>query len=142
MSVYCAVILLMGTLIALNLHKTKYTNVIEKISPDKMLIRDVADGKLREMRFTKYAAKDMEESLKYSRVGDTIVVTGTMLMYDYSAGNAIRGNTASTNGVDHAIHFNRQLINKRKSQEYKRRQQIGFDPWELASAYKNQEKQR
>ena len=108
----------------------KHTNVIEGVSTDKILVRDITDGRERviEFRPDRHGNTYYATQLKNSCVGDTVVFKHVDC-YIYEQTKYL------INHQDGNVIFDNQLLNKRQKQ-------AEFDSLKCAIVRENQGKQR
>ncbi|MCQ2582039.1 MAG: hypothetical protein MJ170_03600 [Alphaproteobacteria bacterium] len=111
---------------------TKYTNVIEDISEDKILVKDVTDGKERIIEFVhnNESYNIWEKYLKDSHIGDTVVLKVVRPVYNnYNRYKCLK------DGFDLYVHFDNEL-------HWARQEQAKFDSLKCVIAHESQGKQR
>lgn len=118
-----------------------HTNVIESVSFDKLLVKDVIDGEERIIELGKYYNKHMGDGFKYYCVGDTIVVVEFRARPGYQYEKRIPI-WATPKGGEYGIMVNRDSLEQRSYREYEQRQQPQFDSLKCAIIRESQEKQR
>lgn len=105
---------------------TKYTNVIENVSSDKLLVKDVADGKQRIIELGKNATKYLNEGFKYFHVGDTIFIVEEWSKCGYQNDRCILVYDSDYHN-QYRIVFNKELLFRRTLQERIQQEQAEFD---------------
>lgn len=113
------------------------TNVIEYISDDKFLVRDINDGVERILLFGQTSKGNVKDALPYFRVGDTIKIDLKTFYCPYYYERCL--NMHSNAGYQ--LRIDNGFINRRKDEEHLREQQKQFDNLKLMMQ-KQQDKQR
>ena len=90
----------------------RYPNVIEEISSDKMLIKDIKDGQNRMVDFHRNRMVTSEKTFfdkrtRFSRKGDTVIVLQEKEADSYKESKCLPGS---------AIEFDENLIKQRQQQ--------------------------
>lgn len=112
---------------------SKYPNIIEDISGNKILVKDVTDGKERIIEFGIGTSSWKWNRLKYSQIGDTIVVAEDAFMCGYGHDKYIfvypkdEPYNGSSKDNQYGVSFNENLYNQRRLQEHERQEQAKFD---------------
>ena len=115
-----------------------YPNVIEGISDDKFLVRDIDDGTERILLFDQNSKPKVKDALPYFRVGDTIYIDLKTLLAPYDYERCLNMNS----DAEVQLHINTRFINRRKAEEHLREQQNQFDTLRQMMMQKQQENQR
>ncbi len=128
---------------------SKYTNVIEDISGNKVLVKDIKDGKQRIIEFGVGTSNWTWNQLKHSQIGDTITVVESSNTCGYEHDKYIKvchtkDNPYNWDLKDHqyGVRFDENLWQRRKLQEHERQQQAKFDSLKYVIAHESQGKQR
>ena len=108
----------------------KRANVIENVGSDKILVRDVMDGKERIIEFVSNRDSYIwERHLKYSCVGDTVILKVARSLDNYNKHKCF------VDGFSVYVHFDNELHSVRQ-------EQAKFDSLKCAIVRENQGKRR
>lgn len=116
----------------------EHTNVIEYMSNDKMLVKDINTNKYKTVFLGRNAGYIMKDPLKYACVGDTIIINEYPVICGYDKNDSIKVYDGPTR---YHITFNDKLLQERKHQEHlNQKDSIKF--MQYAVMHKNLGKQR
>ena len=118
-----------------------HVNVIEAVSFDKLLVKDITDGEERIIELGKYYKNYMDDGFKYYHVGDTITIIDYMPKPGYRYEQCIPV-WNSLDAKKYSIYFSNDSLKQRRYREYKQQQQAKFDSLKCVIARENRGKQR
>lgn len=127
---------------------SKHPNVVEAVSENKLLVKDIKDGKQRIIELGNYTGLHVNGGVKYFRIGDTINVMEKMVYSGYQDDKIILiYNSPCYN--QYTLAFNRDSLDQRKAleiqfkqREIRQREQDKFDSLKSAMLREKQEQQR
>lgn len=127
---------------------SKHPNVVEAVSENKLLVKDIKDGKHRIIELGNYTGSHVNAGVKYFRIGDTINVMEKMVYSGYQDDKIILiYNYPYYN--QYTLAFNKDSLDQRKAleiqfkqREIRQREQAKFDSLSSAMLREKQEKQR